>query len=111
MKARKPRSYVETLEGSSPRFRRLLRQERLILDVTETLCGLLAREGVTRSELARRLGKTKGFVSQALAGNRNLTLRTIADMFDALGYSPWVAARAARRPRHRIRAARNGARG
>ena len=49
-------------------YERLLRQERLILDVTETLAGALEDSGVTRAELARRLGRTPGFVSQVLGG-------------------------------------------
>lgn len=77
----------EVFESSSTRNRRLLRQEELILDITEALSKALEEEGVTKTELAKRLGKTKGFVSQILAGGRNLTLRTIADVADALGRS------------------------
>jgi transcriptional regulator with XRE-family HTH domain len=73
------------LEESSVQARRLLRQEELILEVTEAVTAALDRAEVTRTELARRLGKSKGFVSQILAGGRNLTLRTIADVADALG--------------------------
>lgn len=74
----------EIFRGTSAQNRRLLRQEELILEVTEALAGAMIRQGITKSELARRLGKSKGFVSQVLAGNRNLTLRTIADIGDAL---------------------------
>lgn len=80
----------EALEQSSPQNRRLLRQEELILEVTEALSQALAREQVTKKALADRLGKSKGFVSQVLAGGRNLTLRTVADLADALGYRPVV---------------------
>lgn len=76
----------EAFEVSSVENRRLLRQEELILEVAETISQAMEREGVTKAELARRLGKTKGFVSQILAGGRNLTLRTIADVTDALGH-------------------------
>jgi transcriptional regulator with XRE-family HTH domain len=69
-----------------PEFRRLLAQEELILEVTEVLCGLLEEEKISRKELAERLGKTKGFVSQLLNGGRNLTLRTVADILHVLGY-------------------------
>ncbi len=75
----------ESFRDASAQNRRLLRQEELILEVTEALSEAMAREGVTKTELARRLGKTKGFVSQILAGSRNLTLRTIADVADTLG--------------------------
>ena len=67
-------------------FRRLFAQEDLIMEVTETLCELLEKEKVSRKELADRLGKTKGFVTQLLNGGRNLTLRTVADILHVLGY-------------------------
>jgi len=67
-------------------FARLLAQEELILEMTETLCELLQKENITRQALAERLGKSKGFVSQVLNGGRNLTLRTIADILNVLGY-------------------------
>jgi transcriptional regulator with XRE-family HTH domain len=70
-----------------PDYERLLAQERLILDATEAVVGLLEEEKVSRQELARRLGKSKGFVSQLLSGERNMTLRTLADLGHALGRS------------------------
>jgi transcriptional regulator with XRE-family HTH domain len=69
-----------------PEFARLMAQGDLIMEVTETLCELLEKEKVSRKELADRLGKTKGFVSQLLGGGRNLTLRTVADILHVLGY-------------------------
>ena len=69
-----------------PEFRKLLAQEELILRFTETICDLLEEENVSRKELAKRLGKTKGFVSQLLNGGRNLTLRTVADILHVLEY-------------------------
>jgi transcriptional regulator with XRE-family HTH domain len=71
---------------NDPEFRKLLAQEELILEVTETICELLENEKVSRKELADRLGKSKGFVSQLLNGGRNLTLRTVADILHVLGY-------------------------
>ena len=71
---------------NDPEFRKLLSQEELILEVTETICDLLENEKISRKELADRLGKTKGFVSQLLNGGRNLTLRTVADILHVLGY-------------------------
>jgi transcriptional regulator with XRE-family HTH domain len=69
-----------------PEFRKLLAQEELILEVTETICDILENEKVSRKELADRLGKSKGFISQLLNGGRNLTLRTVADILHVLGY-------------------------
>jgi transcriptional regulator with XRE-family HTH domain len=63
-----------------------LEQEHLILDATELICELLEHKGVTRQELAGRLGKTKGHVTQLLSGERNMTLRTLADVAAALDH-------------------------
>ncbi len=93
MTTRKPSSTYEEFESSSVQRRRLLRQEELILAITEAISELLEETGVSRADLARRLGKSKGFVSQILAGDRNLTLRTIADVFDALGHALSIEAR------------------
>lgn len=74
----------EAFEEGSVEDRRLLRQEELILEVTEALSHALEDLAITRTELAERLGKTKGFVSQILGGGRNLTLRTLSDLVDAM---------------------------
>jgi transcriptional regulator with XRE-family HTH domain len=66
-------------------YEQLLAQERLILDATEAVVVLLQEQNVSRQELARRIGKSKGFVSQLLSGERNMTLRTLADLGHALG--------------------------
>lgn len=64
---------------------RLYQQERAILDVTELICQLMDEEHVTRSVLAGRLGRSKGYVTQLLDGRANMTVRTISDVFVALG--------------------------
>ncbi|MEJ5360211.1 MAG: helix-turn-helix transcriptional regulator [Desulfobacterales bacterium] len=65
-------------------FYRIFKQEQLILDVTEKICKQLKEDNISRSDLARRLNKTKGYISQLLNGARNLTLRTIADIAVAI---------------------------
>jgi plasmid maintenance system antidote protein VapI len=79
------RTEIERFESASLANRLLLQQERLILEVTELLSAALEESGLTKSGLAHRLGKTKGFVSQLFSGSRNLTLRTISDVADTLG--------------------------
>lgn len=71
-------------EASSPANRRLLRQEELILEVTELLLCAMEAKHISKADLATKLGRTKGFVSQILSGRQNLTLRTLADLADAL---------------------------
>jgi len=70
---------------AEPKRRPALRREELILEVREALTQAMEAAGVTRAELARRLGSTRGHVTQLLAGGRNLTLGTIAEIADALG--------------------------
>jgi len=83
---RKPEKTLMDQYLEDPEFAKLMAQGDLIMEVTETLCELLEKEKVCRKELAERLGKTKGFVSQLLNGGRNLTLRTVADILHVLGY-------------------------
>ena len=79
-------------------YERLVRQEELILEVTERLTEALLEKGVTKTELARRLGRTPGFVSQVFGGGRNLTLRTISDVAAALSLRPVLELAADREP-------------
>jgi transcriptional regulator with XRE-family HTH domain len=67
--------------------RRILEQERLIVEVTETIAGLMADQNLSRSELATRIGKSRSFVTKLLGGTNNFTLRTLGDVFMALGRS------------------------
>ena len=67
-------------------FERIMMQEDLIMDVTETFCEILERERINKSTLAKLMGKTKGYLSQLLGGGRNLTLRSMADLAFHLGY-------------------------
>lgn len=41
-------------------------------------------QGVTKADLARRVGKSRAYVTQSLSGGRNMTLSTFAGFADAL---------------------------
>jgi hypothetical protein len=60
--------YVEEMDHM-----RLFQQERSIYEVTAMLESLLEEQGVSRAELAKRLGRTKGWVTQLLDGDANKT--------------------------------------
>jgi transcriptional regulator with XRE-family HTH domain len=66
----------------------LVAQEEFILAATELIFELMEKTGVTKAELARRVGRTRGYLTQLLDGNRNMTLRTLAELANALGYRP-----------------------
>lgn len=58
--------------------------EKLALDVYLEIRQRKAELGVTQADLAKRLGLTQSRVSQLLRYNRNLTLRTLALLANAL---------------------------
>ena len=41
-------------------------------------------QGVSKAELARRVGKSRAYVTQSLSGDRNMTLGSLARFADAL---------------------------
>ncbi len=73
-------------------YARLLEQESRILEATALIEELLEESGVNRKELAEKLGRSKGFVSHILAGDRNMTLRTLSDFAYALEHRVKMAA-------------------
>jgi transcriptional regulator with XRE-family HTH domain len=67
--------------------RKLVECERLLAEVTESLCRLMEDEGVSRADLARRLNRTPAFITKLLRGSHNFTLQTLSDIFFAMGRS------------------------
>jgi transcriptional regulator with XRE-family HTH domain len=45
---------------------------------------------VSKSELARRLGICKSYITQILSGSRNMTLGSLSDICFALGFKPKI---------------------
>lgn len=64
----------------------LWNQEAAILDTTELICALMKEAGISRSELATRMGTTKSNITQILDGSRNMTVRTVSDVMTHLGH-------------------------
>lgn len=75
-------------------YDKLKAQERLIIDATELIEELLEEGGLSRADLARRMDRTRGYVTQVLGG-KNLTLRTLSDVFYALDARVELSARPA----------------
>lgn len=74
------------LDRTDPDGRRLLAQEMLLMDAQELVVELMEKAGMNRGQLARALRKSNGFVTQLLSGERNMTLRTLADLACATGH-------------------------
>jgi transcriptional regulator with XRE-family HTH domain len=75
-------SYEELTD--TPDELRLYLQERAIEFVTAMICRLMKEKKINRSQLAERLNKTPGWVTQVLDGDKNKTIRTLSDLLWAL---------------------------
>ena len=69
-----------------PDFRREFETEWASLRFTEEFESALERENQTKSGVARKLGKSRSFVTQCLRRGRNLTIKTMAELANSLGY-------------------------
>ena len=52
--------------------------------------GYMEKEGINQTELAERLGVTKGYVSQVLKGEFNYTLKKLTELALAIGMVPRI---------------------
>jgi antitoxin component HigA of HigAB toxin-antitoxin module len=76
--------------SSSAAGRLALEQDRVVVEATENLAQAMKQAGVSKAELARRMGVKPPVVSTMLGGKRNFTLATLAHAFHVLGYSMHV---------------------
>ena len=69
---------------------RVYAREDLVFNVTEDLLVKMEELNISKVDLAKRLGKSKSYVTQMLSGSRNMTLSTLSDICFALGFKPEV---------------------
>jgi transcriptional regulator with XRE-family HTH domain len=67
-----------------PEFQRLLAGEALAAEAAEVIARLMAEQNVSKADLARRLNKSRAWVTQLLSGRTNMTIRTLADVIYTL---------------------------
>jgi transcriptional regulator with XRE-family HTH domain len=58
--------------------------ECAIIEFTEEVCRRMDALGVSRAELARRLGTSQAYITKLLQGNANFTLKTMVKIAMAL---------------------------
>lgn len=78
---------------STPEGERLLSEERLILEATESVYDAMDRSQLKKSDIASKLGVSKSEVGQRLSGRRNLTVRSLAAMLHTLGFEAKISIR------------------
>jgi ribosome-binding protein aMBF1 (putative translation factor) len=72
---------IERELGEDRELAKLTGQEELILNVTELVLEKMEQKGVSKSQLADMLDTNKSHITQLLRGSRNMTLRTVSDIF------------------------------
>ena len=77
---------IDKLKKDSKEMR-LYQEEWLILQTTILIEEVMEEKGIRKKELAERLGRSKGYITQLLDGRANMTLRTVADVMWALDCS------------------------
>lgn len=58
--------------------------EGILLELNEKIVLKMKELNISRAELAKRLGKSKPFITKLLDGNHNLTVKTMVSMAQAL---------------------------
>ena len=61
-----------------------------IMEVTESICEIIQNNNIKRQDLAQKMNKSKGYISQLLNGSRNMTLATLVEIAHVIGYSPKI---------------------
>lgn len=78
----------------SPEFRKLMAVESLVVEASETISRVMAEQKPGKADLARRLGKSRAWVTQLLSGKTNVTVRTLAEVSHELGFTIQLHAQA-----------------
>lgn len=76
---------TDARQVKDPEFRQFYEEERLILWTTEEIAGAMVDQGISRADIAERIGTSRANVTQLLSGSRNMTLRSLARLAHACG--------------------------
>lgn len=64
--------------------------ETLQNDIYRVVSDYIANEGINQTQLADKLGVSKGYISQILNGNFNATLKKLIELSLAVGVAPAI---------------------
>lgn len=65
--------------------RQAYERQSLLFQVRDEVEKAMTKQGVTQAQLAKEMGVSEGRVSQILAGDQNLTVKTLAALSASLG--------------------------
>ena len=87
--------FIQTFEARMVRdknLKKLYLEEKLILGVTNIISELMEAQGLRKTDLAERVNCNKGYITKLLDGTKNMTLKTVSNVFFELGYTLAVEA-------------------
>jgi len=68
-----------------PAYAATYAQESAMVDAAELIAAALEASGLSQSDLARKLGVSRSEITARLRGERNITVRKLAETLHALG--------------------------
>ncbi len=72
---------------NDPAMRRAYEKERAIVDVTEMIYHLMEEKKITKTQLAEKMGVAAANITQLLSGKRNMTIATVSNVLNHLGFA------------------------
>ena len=85
-------SFRELIEEYSENFSdsdmKMVLRDELVYNVTEDLLVQMEKQGLNKQQLARKIGKSRSYVTQLLSGKRNMTLGSLSDICYYLNIEP-----------------------
>lgn len=72
-------------DTDDPEYALIYAEEASMVDASELISGALDRSAMTRADLARILNVSKSEVTARLAGERNITVRSLAKTLHVMG--------------------------
>jgi transcriptional regulator with XRE-family HTH domain len=76
-----------------PSFRLGFQQEWASEQFCDVLESALEHEKLTRADLAKRMGRSRAYITKALRRGRNLTIKTMVELLASCGYDLCITAR------------------
>lgn len=86
----KDQTGYEKFYSKSDENRKILAREELIFQITDAICAIMEKKGVTKYEIAQKLGLSKRRIDSVLNCNRYTTVSDISDIAYVLGFEVWV---------------------
>lgn len=82
--------FFDSLENESKANKKIFAKTNLIQNVTEDIMIAMEDLNISKAEFAKRIGKSKSYITQILSGSRNMTLSSLSDVCFELGIEPQV---------------------